>query len=185
MKTILTAAITALLICLVFWWFRGRETTPSRVEVETPGTLVAVDANGKRIGLVSGTAATLTDAQVAIDTPAGLVIVGLRPDRFVHPTRPFVYFDQAGCGGNCFLSVGNEPPEFGAKAAIAGDAQTLFVAKQGGTELLPVKSVLRETACEPFEHEIHAVAAERVMNLAEMYRAPYRIEQAGPDPGSR
>jgi len=49
------------------------------------------------------------------------------------------------------------------KAALAGDLPTLYVAKPGGLQLLLVKIVLRETACEPFEHEIHAVAAERVM----------------------
>jgi len=37
----------------------------------------------------------------------------------------------------------------------------------------------------PFEHEIHAVAAQRVMDLAEVYRAPYRIERAGREGDSR
>jgi hypothetical protein len=41
--------------------------------------------------------------------------------------------------------------------------------------------VLRETRCEPFEHEIHAVGAARVMDLAEAYRAPYRIERSDRD----
>jgi hypothetical protein len=185
LKTILIAALTALCVSAAFLWLLRPGTISPHEEAGTAEALAAVDADGKRIGPLAGASTSLTEAQVAIDTPAGLVIAGLRPGRFVHATRPFVYFDQSNCGGSPFLGVGNEPAEFGLKAAIAGDAQTLYVARPGGPQLLPVKSVLRETACEPFEHEIHAVAAQRVMDLAEVYRAPYRIERAGREGDSR
>lgn len=178
MKTILTAAVTALCVCAVFWWFVRPGSNPPVTGATPLESLIAVDANGKLIGPLAGASPMLTEAQVFLETPAGLAIVSLRPDGFAHLTRPFVYFDEANCQGNPFIGVGDEPREFGVKSALAGELHTLYVAKPGGPQLLQVKSVLRETACEPFEHEIHAVAAERVMDLAEAYRAPYRIEKS-------
>ena len=178
MKTSLTAAITALCVSAVFWWFvRPDAHPPAAVTVQAEG-LVAVAANGKQIGPVAAVSATSHEAQVLLDTPAGLAIVSLLPNGFAHRTRPYIYFDEAGCRGNPLIGAGNEPEEFGVKSALAGELQTLYVAKTTGPELLAVKSVLRETVFEPFEHEIHAVAAERVMNLSEAYRAPFRIEKS-------
>ena len=178
MKTALTAAITALCVSAVFWWFvRPGSNLPAAGATPVEG-LVAVDANGKQLGPVAAISITSHEAQVLLETPAGLAIIGLRPDGFAHRIRPYVYFDEAGCRGNPLIGAGNEPEEFGVKSALAGELQTLYVAKSAGPELLAVKSVLRETACEPFEHEIHAVAAERVMDLSEAYRAPFRIEKS-------
>jgi hypothetical protein len=162
----------------VFWWFvRPGSHAPITGAAPSEG-LIAVDANGKQLGPVAGVSATLTEAQVFLETPAGFVIVSLRPNGFAHRTRPFIYFDEPDCQGNPLIGVGDEPEAFGVKSALAGELHTLYVAKPGGPELRNVKSVLRETACEPFEHEIHAVAAERVMDLTEAYRAPYRIEKS-------
>lgn len=182
MKNALTAAITALCVSAVFWWFARPDSHPPAAVAAPGGELVAVDADGKQIGPVAAVSATSHEAQVLLDTPAGLAIVSLLPNSFAHRTRPYIYFDGADCKGSPLIGVGNEPQEFGVKSALAGELHTLYVAKPAGPELLQVKSVLRETSCEPFEHEIHAVAAERVMNLAEAYRAPYRIERADPNP---
>lgn len=182
MKTALTATVTALCVCAVFWWFVRPGSNPPVTGATALESLIAVDANGKPIGPVTGASPMLTEAQVFLETPAGLAIVSLRPDGFAHLTRPFIYFDAADCRGNPLIGVGNEPREFGVKSALAGELHTLYVAKPGGRELRNVKSVLRETACEAFEHEIHAVAADRVMDLAKTYRAPYRIERAARTP---
>jgi hypothetical protein len=178
LKTALTASVTALFVCAAFWWLVRPGSAPPITGAAPAEGLVAIDANGKQLGPIAGASATLTEAQVVLDTPAGLAIVSLRPNGFAHRTRPFIYFDEANCRGNPLIGVGDEAEEFGVKSALAGELHTLYVAKPGSPELLHVKSVLREPACEPFEHEIHAVAAERVTDLAEAYRAPYRIERS-------
>lgn len=178
MKITLTAAITALCVSAVFWWFVRPGSDPRRADSPPLENFVAVDANGKQLGPVAGISATSHEAQVFLETPAGTAILSLRPDGFAHRTRPFIYFDESDCRGNPLIGVGDEPNGFGVKSALAGELQTLYVAKPGGPQLLNVKSVLRETTCEPFEHEIHAVAAQRAMDLADTYRAPYRIEKS-------
>ena len=145
-------------------------------EVSQPGDPVARDANGKVIGRIARTYASMHQAQVAIDVDGELVPVLVRPDSFTHATGGQIYFTEANCMGQALIGADGQQDTLGPPAAVAGERQTLYIGDRPTRSLRQLGSLLRGADCEPFEVEAFTFEAREAMQLRDHFVPPYRFD---------
>jgi hypothetical protein len=134
--------------------------------------LLAVDGQSAALAGDALLDADFEDGEVA--NGARLVEVLVTSDRLRHAYAPYVYFDGDGCSGNAWLSANATAPARDLRAGIAGRERDLYVARQGGAELVPVRSLLLEASCTAFAHAVRVRPADRLVALDAIFTAPFR-----------